>query len=434
VTSLAEVRLWNRTIGAVSLEEGRTDAAFQYAPEFVRSGIELSPIVMPLSNQVYSFPSLPRETFHGLPGLLADSLPDRFGNMLIDAWLATQGRRSGSLNAVERLCYTGSRGMGALEFVPETGPHRKAKAQIQIDQLVELTSDILTHRGELHASFLEPQREEALTNILRIGTSAGGARAKAVITWNRATQEVRSGQIDAEEGFEHWLIKFDGVKGNKDKELDDPQGYGSIEYAYYLMATEAGIDMSECRMMDEGGRRHFMTKRFDRTSRGEKLHMQSLGAMAHLDFESAGAHSYEEAFATIRELDLNVAAVEQQFRRMIFNVVARNQDDHVKNVAFLMDKSGRWSLSPAFDVTHSYNSSGVWTAQHQMSINEKRDGFLRDDFRICAKTALMKRGRADSILDEVLEVVGRWQEFATRADVAPAQIEGVGRNHRLAFQ
>jgi serine/threonine-protein kinase HipA len=278
----------------------------------------------------------------------------------------------------------------------------------------------------------ESHREEALADILRIGTSAGGARAKAVISWNRGTQEVRSGQLPADEGFEHWLIKFDGVTGNKDKELDDPQGYGAIEYAYHLMATEAGIDMSECRIMEEGGRRHFMTRRFDRTSGGEKLHMQSLGAMAHLDFESAGAHSYEEAFAVVRELGLGMAAIEQQFRRMLFNVVARNQDDHVKNIAFLMDKSGKWSLSPAFDVAHSYNASGLWTAQHQMSINGKRDGFSRDDFRACAKTALMKRGRADAILDEAVEVVARWQVFASEAWVAPTQIAGVARDHRLA--
>ncbi len=434
MTPVAEVRLWNRRIGAVSLGDGKPVANFQYEPEFARSAIELAPIVMPLSDRIYSFPSLSRQTFHGLPGLLADSLPDRFGNLLIDAWLATQGRRSGSFNAVERLCYTGSRGMGALEFVPATEPSQAVDRKIEIGQLVDLASRILRGRAEMDASFLKSEKAEALADILRVGTSAGGARAKAVIAWNQTTQEVRSGQVDTADGFEHWLIKFDGVKGNKDKELEDPEGYGSIEYAYYRMATDAGIEMSECLIMKEGGRRHFLTKRFDRKDHGEKLHMQSLGAIAHLDYEAAGAHSYEEAFAVIRELNLGQAAIEQQFRRMLFNVVARNQDDHVKNIAFLMDKSGAWSLSPAFDVTYSYNPSGVWTAQHQMSINGKRDAFSREDFRICAKTALMKRGRSDSILDEVLSAVGNWDAFASEAEVGSHSVDRIRRAHRLDLE
>lgn len=434
MTSVAEVRLWNRRIGAVSLSEGNAVANFQYDPKFARSAIELAPIVMPLSDRIYSFPSLSRQTFHGLPGLLADSLPDRFGNLLIDAWLATQGRRSESFNAVERLCYTGSRGMGALEFVPATEPSQAEDRKIEIDQLVDLASRILSDRAEMDASFLKSDKATALTDILRVGTSAGGARAKAVIAWNQATQEVRSGQIDVADGFEHWLIKFDGVQGNRDKELEDPEGYGSIEYAYYRMATHAGIEMSECRIMKEGGRRHFLTKRFDRKDHGEKLHMQSFGAIAHLDYEAAGAHSYEETFAVIRELNLGQAAIEQQFRRMLFNVVARNQDDHVKNIAFLMDKSGAWSLSPAFDVTYSYNPSGVWTAQHQMSINGKRDAFSREDFRICAKAALMKRGRSDSILDEVLAAVGEWDAFAFEAEVDSHSVDRIRRAHRLDIE
>ncbi len=433
MTSVAEVRLWSRTIGAVSLEDGEVDAAFQYDPTFATSSIELSPITMPLSNRIYSFPSLPGDTFHGLPGLLADSLPDRFGNMLIDAWLATRGRQPGSLNAVERLCYTGSRGMGALEFVPAEGPKPNTSNTIQVDQLVELASEILSQRGQFQGSLSEDNRQGALADILRVGTSAGGARAKAVIAWNQITQEVRSGQVDADSGFEYWLIKFDGVSGNKDKELEDPEGYGAIEYAYYLMATAAGINMHPCRLMEEGGRRHFMTKRFDREDNGEKLHMQSLGALAHLDFNAAGAHSYEQAFVAIRRLDMKMIEIEEQFRRMLFNVVGRNQDDHVKNIAFLMDQSGDWQLSPAFDVTYSYNPAGAWTAQHQMSINGKRVGFIRDDFRGCAKNAQLKRGRSDSVLDEVISAVDRWEEFAAEAGVAESQMDSIRNAHRLEF-
>jgi serine/threonine-protein kinase HipA len=415
--TVAKVKLWGRTIGAVSLEDGGSYAAFQYDPAFTQSGIEISPITMPLSDQVYVFPELSQRTFHGLPGLLADSLPDRFGNALIDAWLATQGRTPESFNAVERLCYTGTRGMGALEFAPTMGPKPQRAKKIEIDALVELASEVLTHRKNLKTTFASEKRKNALSDILRVGTSAGGARAKAVIAWNRETNEVRSGQVEAGNGFDYWLLKFDGVTGNKDKELEDPKGYGVIEYAYYLMAKAAGITMSECRLLEEGGRRHFMTRRFDRLDGGEKLHMQSLCALAHFDFNNAGAYAYEQAFLVIRQLNLPMQAVEEQFRRMAFNIIARNQDDHVKNIAFLMDKAGRWSLAPAFDVIYSYNPDGDWTARHQMTMNGKRDGFKLADFRACAKGALMKRGRAEAIVEEVCAAVAKWPDYAEQAQV-----------------
>lgn len=430
---IAEVRLWSRTIGAVSLDEGRDVAAFQYDPAFAASGIELSPLVMPLSERVYEFPALPRGTFHGLPGLLADSLPDKFGNALIDAWLATQGRTPESFHAVERLCYTGARGMGALEFAPVLGPRPRTASKIEVDALVRLAGEVLTHRNNLKGHFHQAGKEKALRDILRVGTSAGGARAKAVIAWNRETNEVRSGQVAAGDGFEYWLLKFDGVAGNKDKELEDPKGYGAIEFAYHLMAKAAGVTMSECRLLEENGRRHFMTRRFDRLVGGEKLHMQSLGALAHFDFNQAGAYSYEQALLVIRQIKLPMASVEEQFRRMVFNIVARNQDDHVKNIAFLMNKQGEWSLAPAFDVTYSHNPSGSWTATHQMTLNGKRDGFTRADFAACAKAALMKRGRAGAILDEVLAAVNRWPEFASEARLADEWRDQIQKAHRLSF-
>jgi serine/threonine-protein kinase HipA len=433
MSTLAEVRLWGRTIGAVSLEEGSDAAVFEYDAAFAQSGIEISPIVMPLSNRVYTFPELSQQTFYGLPGLLADSLPDKFGHALINAWLATQGRRPDSFNAVERLCYTGERGMGALEFAPVTGPETRLGQQasrIQIDKLVELASEVLSHRNDLLSSFADESKQQALTEILRVGTSAGGARAKAVIAWNPATNEVRSGQVTAAQGFDDWLLKFDGVTGNQDKELEDPQGYGVIEYAYYRMATDCGINISECRLFEEHGRRHFMTRRFDRLADGHKLHMQSLGALAHYDFNIAGAYAYEQALMVIRQLGLPMSAVEEQFRRMVFNIVARNQDDHVKNIAFLMDKSGTWSLSPAFDLTYSFNPSGDWTASHQMTMNGKRDDFTPDDFKACAKTASMKRGRAEAIVAEVSAVVSRWPVYADEAGVPVAWQEQIRSVHR----
>jgi serine/threonine-protein kinase HipA len=418
VSTVAEVRLWGRTIGAVSLDDGNDVAAFEYDSAFAGSGIEISPLTMPLSRRVYTFPELSRSTFYGLPGLLADSLPDKFGHVLIDAWLATQGRQPDSFNVIERLCYTGDRGMGALEFAPATGPKSRPAGQIQIPKLVELASEVLTHRHDLRASFADESREQALTDILRVGTSAGGARAKAVIAWNPSTNEVRSGQIPAGDGFEYWLLKFDGVRGNRDKELEDPQGYGVIEYAYYKMARDCGIEISECRLFEENGRRHFMTRRFDRLAGGEKLHMQSLCALAHYDFNMAGAYTYEQALLVMRQLGLAMAAIEEQFRRMVFNIVARNQDDHVKNIAFLMDKSGKWSLAPAFDVTYSFNPSGAWTASHQMTLNGKRDDFTLDDFKACAKAASMKRGRAETLVNEVQETVSRWKKYADAAGVS----------------
>jgi len=430
---IAKVQLWGRTIGAVSLDEGRKVAAFQYDADFARSGIELSPLVMPPSERVVEFPGLPRNTFHGLPGLLADSLPDKFGNALIDAWLATQGRTPESFNAVERLCYTGTRGMGALEFAPVIGPKSRKASKIEVDALVRLAGEVLTHRGDLQGHFNAAGKEKALRDILSVGTSAGGARAKAVIAWNRATNEVRSGQIAAGDGFDYWLLKFDGVAGNKDKELEDPKGYGAIEYAYHLMAKAAGITMSECRLLEENERRHFMTRRFDRLAGGAKLHMQSLCALAHFDFNQAGAYSYEQALLTIRQLKLPMAAVEEQFRRMVFNVVARNQDDHVKNIAFLMNQQGEWSLAPAFDVTYSYNPSGSWTATHQMTLNGKRDGFALADFEACAKAALMKRGRAATIIEEVREAVKHWPEFAAEAKLSGKWQNKIQKTHRLSF-
>jgi serine/threonine-protein kinase HipA len=430
---IAKVQLWGRTIGAVSLEEGREVAAFQYDADFARSGIELSPLVMPLGEQVYQFPALPRNTFHGLPGMLADALPDKFGNALIDAWLATQGRTPESFHAVERLCYTDTRGMGALEFAPTLGPKSGKAAKIQVDALVRLAGEVLTHRGDLQGHFHSAGKESALSDILRVGTSAGGARAKAVIAWNRKTNEVRSGQIAAGEGFDYWLLKFDGVAGNKDKELEDPKGYGAIEYAYHLMAKAAGITMSECRLLEENGRRHFMTRRFDRLTSGAKLHMQSLCALAHYDFQQAGAYSYEQALQTIRRLKLPMAAVEEQFRRMVFNIVSRNQDDHVKNIAFLMNQSGEWSLAPAFDVTYSYNPTGSWTSTHQMTLKGRRDGFTMEDFEACAKSALMKRGRAAVIIAEVQAAVRRWPEFAAEARLDEARRDKIQKTHRLEF-
>jgi serine/threonine-protein kinase HipA len=417
MTTIAEIKLWGNTIGAISLENDDKTASFQYDSEYIGSGIELSPLNMPLAERIYRFSNLNYESFYGLPGLLADSLPDKFGNALIDSWLAKQGRTPESFNAIERLCYTGDRGMGALEYLPAIGPKRSRSNPVHIDQMVELASEILTQRENLESSFDDETKEQAMANILQIGTSAGGARAKAIIAWNPLTNEVRSGQVKTKPGFEYWIIKFDGASNNGDKELADPEGYGVIEYAYSLMAKDAGITMGKCRLFEENNRRHFMTQRFDRSASNEKLHMQSLAALGHFDYKLARAYSYEQAFMIMRQLHLSMNEIEEQFRRMVFNVIARNQDDHVKNIAFLMNKSGKWSLSPAFDVTYNFNPSGEWTSNHQMSINGKRNKFTGDDFKACARVTSMKRGRAEKIIDEVKLSVSRWKDYAKNADV-----------------
>ena len=431
MSTVAEVRLWGSTIGAVSLEQDEQVAAFQYEPAFAASAIEVAPIAMPLREQPYTFPGLRVRSFRGLPGLLADSLPDRYGNALIDAWLEAQGRTPESFNAIERLCYIGTRGMGALEYAPSRGPRRSAGADIEIDALVRLASEVLGRRRDLRASLHGTERAAAMRDILSVGTSAGGARAKAVIAYNPATGAVRSGQIDAGPGFEHWLLKFDGVSADDERELDFPQGYGAVELAYAEMACAAGIEMAESRLLEENGRRHFMTRRFDRPAGGGKLHMQSLGALAHYDFNDAGAHSYEQALMVIRRLGLGMTAVEEQFRRMAFNVIARNQDDHVKNIAFLMDRDGSWWLSPAFDLTYAYRPDGTWTRTHQMSMNGRREGFTIDDFRACATSASMKRGRAESIIAGVREAVLRWPEFAAAAGVPDERAARIQDTHLL---
>ncbi len=429
----ARVILWGRDIGAVTWVEDRELGVFQYTPEFARSGIQTSPLMMPLDEAPYEFPALARRAFKGLPGMLADSLPDTFGNALIDAWLASQGRAASSFNPVERLCYVGRRGMGALEFEPAVfGPSSESR-QLDVARLVELANRILDERSRLQGAFTGLDDTRAIEDILRVGTSAGGARAKAILAWNPSTGVFRSGHVDSGDGFEHWLMKFDGVSNNRDKELADPLGYGLVEYAYHLMACAIGIDMSECRLHHEGGRSHFMTRRFDRTPTGSKLHMQSLGAMAHLDYNQPASYSYEQALQVIRRLGLPMRDQQQQFLRAVFNVVARNHDDHVKNISFLMDRRGEWRLSPAYDISYSWDPQGEWTSRHQMSLNGKRDGFERGDVISLAARAGIKKAPATEMVDHVTTVVQRWLEFADRAGVPEDRAAQIGRTHRLSI-
>lgn len=430
----AQIRLWGENIGAVTWLADQGYALFEYEPSFLQRNLDVSPIHMGLTgarqgDTLFSFPGLNRETFLGLPGLLADALPDKFGNTIIDAWLARNGRDSSDFSPVERLCYTGNRGMGALEFKPAVSQGLDDAVAVEISELARLAQEITKERFSLdgHLGADHKQNNKAIMDILRVGTSAGGARPKAVIGMDDQGHVI-SGQVQLPKGYNYWILKFDGVN---DLELGTPKGYGRIEYAYYLMAKAAGIRMTECRLLEEHGRAHFMTRRFDR-EHGQKVHMLSLCGIAHYDFNMAGAYGYEQAFAIMRTLRLSKAEAIQQFRRMVFNVIARNQDDHTKNIAFLMDQDGKWHLSPAFDVTYSHNPAGRWTSRHQMTINGKREHFQHTDLIQLGKSISLPNPR--EIIQEITEVVGQWPEFAVVAGLTPEQTKEISHYHRITLE
>jgi serine/threonine-protein kinase HipA len=410
MVNLAKVYIWGEYAGAVLWNENTGFATFEYEPSFARKGWDLSPLMMPINeNRAHSFRDLSKDTFMGLPGLLADALPDAYGKALLDRWLASLGREFA--NPVERLCYQSKRSMGALEFMPAKDDYLDESSAIEISSLVQIAAEVLSDKVDLKTN-LKEDTKEALINIIKVSTSAGGQRAKAVIAYNDTTGEVRSGQLEAAEGFNHWLLKLDGVTNAA---LGDPQHYGKIEYAYYKMALKAGIEMTECRLLEENGRSHFMTKRFDRMGGFEKIHMQTLCGIAHYDYKMLHAYSYEQAFQVMRRLRLPYGQAEQMFKRMVFNVIARNQDDHTKNISFLMDKTGTWKLSPAYDMSWAYNPKGEWTSHHQMSINNKWDNITRADLIAVAEAMHIKK--ADSIINETCDAVSMWTTIAKELDI-----------------
>lgn len=418
----AYIHLWGKRLGAISWNPQTGVGAFEYDPEFIKTGLNPSPVKMPTNTgrTRFSFTDLRDiQTFRGLPGLIADSLPDNYGNALINAWLTRNGRRSGSLNPVETLCFIGTRGMGALEFEPATLKTNSRATKINIADLVEVAENILTGKIKLKGK-LKDDKEKLLLDILRIGSSAGGARAKAVIAFNPKTKEVRTGQTIAPVGFTHWLIKFDGVI---DKQFGASSGYGRVEMAYYLMAKDAGIEMTECRLLEENGRAHFMTRRFDRPRSATKLHVQTFCAMEHYDFSQVEFYSYEQLFQTMRKLGLPYPQAEQLYRRMVFNVMGRNCDDHTKNFAFVMDKRGEWRLSPAYDVCHAYRPRSEWVSQHSLSVNGKRKSITREDLLSVAKQMNIKK--AERIINEISEIVGRWEKYAAKVAVEPKLIKAI---------
>ncbi|MCL2596867.1 MAG: type II toxin-antitoxin system HipA family toxin [Paludibacter sp.] len=420
----AKIKIWDELAGIVSWGKQHGMAFFEYDKKFISKGLEISPLKMPLkSGTVYSFPELNRDTYRGLPGLLADSLPDKFGNTLINKWLAEQGRDADSYNSIERLLYQGKRSMGALEFEPAERFISNVSSKIELQSLVEVAHKILLEKSELKTTLTN---DDELKEIIKVGTSAGGARAKAVIAFNETTGEIRSGQLNAPKDFTFWLLKLDGVTN---QQLGDSEHYGQIEYAYYQMVNDCGIVMSQSRLISESNRHHFLTRRFDRTDNGEKLHTQTLCGLAHFDFNLSGAYSYEQLFQTMRSLRLPYSDAEQMYRRMVFNVVARNQDDHSKNFSFIMDKNGIWALAPAYDMTFAYNPAGDFTTQHQLTINGKRDNLTRQDLLQFAEKMNIKK--PNEIVEKVVSVVSNWNQYAINLDIPSKIIEYIAKCHRL---
>ncbi len=411
----AYINIWNKRVGAIAWNENTGIATFEYQPSFFENEWDLSPLKMPVdgaAKKIFSFSEL-RDviTFKGLPGLLADVLPDKYGSSLINVWLAQNGRPANSMNPVELLCFIGKRGMGALEFEPALPKVNNEATKIELNSLIHIAQEILSGKQHFNTN-LSANESKALSDILKIGTSAGGARAKAVITFNPLTNEIRSGQAEAPHGFSHWLLKFDGVV---DQQIGTSSGYGRVEMAYYLMAQSAAIEMTECRLLEENNRAHFMTKRFDRASDNVKFHVQSFCAIMHYDFNEIAAFSYEQLFETMRSMLLPYPDAEQLFRRMVFNVMAKNCDDHTKNFSFIMDKAGKWRLAPAFDICHAFRPGSTWVSQHSLSINGKRQNITRDDLLQVAKRMNIKK--AVAIIDQVHAAVCKWNDFASQANV-----------------
>ncbi len=426
----ATVRLWGTTIGYVSITDQERHARFEYDPDFVNLGIELAPLKMPvISHHIYQFTDLHPRSFHGLPGLLSDSLPDKYGNRLIDVWLAQTGRKADEFNAVDRLCYTGIRGMGALEYEPATGNVATKDKPLEIQQLVALASMAFASKKAIDTRLTEDTGGQALLDILSVGTSAGGARAKAIVAFNPDTRQVRSGQLELPAGFEHWLIKFDGVEFSGDWGIADPIGYGLLEYSYYLMAKACGITMMESKLFSENGRNHFMTRRFDREPGGKKRFVQTLAAIAHFDYWESGYYSYEQVFMTMKQLEMPRSAMEEQFRRTIFNLVGCNQDDHVKNISFIMDRQGGWDLAPAYDLCHAEGSD--FTRCHQLSINGKTTNFVLEDLKHLASYAGLPRGREKQIIAQTVEAFSGWRRLSDELGIPGPLNDHVARTLRL---
>ncbi|WP_111976845.1 type II toxin-antitoxin system HipA family toxin [Algibacillus agarilyticus] len=438
VKEVITVKYKHYDVGAVSYDPENQIGVFEYFPSFIKTGIELSPLKMPLSKKIYSFPDLDYSTFKGLPGLIADSLPDDFGNAVMNAWIASKGKSTSDITPLQRLQYTGLRGMGALTYVPATRrKNLNASQPIQIESLVSIAQDVLDKRDQFNVNLNNDGQDdaEAMMSLMSVGMSAGGARPKAVLAFNNDFNRVRSGQTDAPDGFTHYLMKFDGVsEHNKNQEtFGDPLGYGAMEYVYHLMAKKCDIDMMPCRLLNEGERRHFITQRFDRKG-NDKVHVQTLNGLEHVSYKQVGSYSYAELLGTARKLNLTPEDAIQLFKRMVFNVVSRNHDDHAKNFGFMLDPENNWQLAPAYDLAYSYKPDSLWVSKHWMTLNGKQDNFTRADFYSFEKLSpIFSKRKIDNILDSTIEVLSTWNKLALEQDVPQPLIKEISQNLRLSI-
>ncbi|MDA7745964.1 type II toxin-antitoxin system HipA family toxin [Psychromonas sp.] len=436
VTEVIKVKYKEHDLGAVSYNTKTQIGAFEYFPEFIKTGIELSPIKMPLAKRIYSFPQIDPDTFKGLPGLIADSLPDDFGNAVMNAWIASQGKSTTDISPLQRLQFTGTRGMGALSYSPATKrKNLNASHPIHIESLVSIAQEVLDKRTKFNVNLNNNGQEDqqAMMSLMSVGMSAGGARPKAVLAFNKTFTQVRSGQTDVPNGFKHYLMKFDGVsEHNKNQEtFGDPMGYGAMEYTYYLLAKECGIDMMPCHLINEGKRRHFITERFDRNG-NDKIHVQTLNGLEHVSYKKIGSYSYAELFNTARKLNLTPEDAMQLFKRMVFNVIARNHDDHAKNFGFLLDENNKWQLAPAYDLAYSYKPNSHWVSKHWMTLNGKQDNFTREDFYAFEKLSpIFNKRKIDEVLNQTIEAVSRWDKLAVEQEVPNSLIKEVSQNLRI---
>jgi serine/threonine-protein kinase HipA len=434
VKEVVDIHYQNHYVGAVLYDSELQLGYFEYDTQFIKTGLQLSPIMMPLSNKVYSFPEADQSCFKGLPGMLADSLPDDFGNAVLNAWVASQGMSVNDITPTQRLQYTGKRGMGALEYTPATRVKSlNAARQINIDSLVSIAQEVLDTRADMQVSLPQDGTEDrqAMLALLSVGMSAGGARPKAVLAFNQDFTQVRSGQTAIPDGYKHYLLKFDGVseQNTRQETFGDPLGYSAMEYVYHLMAMECEINMMPCHLLVEGRRRHFLTQRFDRIG-NQKVHVQTLNGLVHKSYKQVGSYSYEELFLVARQLKLSADEALQIFRRMAFNVIARNHDDHSKNFGFVYDK--KWKLAPAYDIAYSYRPGSPWVDKHWMTINGKRDQFTRDDFYTFERLfPIFKKRKIDSILDQTISSVSTWRKKALEHEVPSSLVVEIEQHLRL---
>lgn len=436
VMDVIKVKYKEYDVGAVSFNTKTQMGAFEYFPGFIKTGIELSPIKMPLAKKIYSFPEIDHNTFKGLPGLIADSLPDDFGNTVMNAWIASQGKSTSDITPLQRLQYTGMRGMGALTYSPATKrKNLNASKPIHIESLIAIAQEVLDKREQFNVNLSNKGQEDkaAMMSLMSVGMSAGGARPKAVLAFNDNFTQVRSGQTNAPKGFTHYLMKFDGVsEHNKNQEtFGDPMGYGAMEYTYHLLAKECGIDMMPCHLLNEGKRRHFITERFDRRG-NEKIHVQTLNGLEHVSYKQIGSYSYAELFNTARKLKLSPDDAMQLFKRMVFNVISRNHDDHAKNFGFLLNRDNTWQLAPAYDLAYSYKPNSHWVSKHWMTLNGKQDNFTREDFYSFEKLSpIFTKRNIDDVLNQTIEAVSKWDKLASEQEVPNSLIKEVSQNLRL---